>query len=415
MARSKVWGATAAVVVTLVGLLMSACSSSAGSSVADPSTPLKLGMIVPVGASVDYAEAVAAAKGAARAVNAAGGVNGHPIEIDFCNGPLDPNKETACVRQLINDKVVATVGNATYTSEKTADELFARAGIAQVGNWASGVSERDPNSYLFFGGQTYANAGQIYAAAKWGGKRVGVVRLDYPYTAPYPDFYRNACVQLGCQVVSTTVIPSNSATDLAPYASQLLSGNPDVIVPDLGPLIAPLLKTMNQLGYKGKMISQDSNINTKSFLAQPADVQNQYIVTTPFPPPSAGDQFPGIKQFLADMQAEKAAGNSDAPTGTAYSQTPTMDAYVAVKVFAKIAGDARASDAASFKKAIDAAKNVDLLGLTQPWTPSQVLFDKLPRASLDSWYFYTIGNGQQRLLNTQPVQVNDIVKTAYAG
>ena len=62
--------------------------------------------------------------------------------------------------QMISKKMVAMVGNAIYTAEKDADQLFAKAGIAQIGNYASGISESDPNSYLFFGGQTYANAGQ---------------------------------------------------------------------------------------------------------------------------------------------------------------------------------------------------------------------------------------------------------------
>jgi ABC-type branched-subunit amino acid transport system substrate-binding protein len=416
-------------VLAAVALAMAGCSSSSksggggssaagGASAAASSgsgggasgTPIKLGITVPIASVVDYGEAVSAAKGAARAINAAGGVNGHPLVIDSCNGGLDPNKETACVRKLISDKVAATVGNAIYTSEKTSDELFKKAGIAQIGNYASGISETDPNSYLFFGGQTYANAGQIYAATKWAGKKVGVVRLDFPYTAPYFDFYRKACQSLGCTVVSTAVIPSNEVTDFSTYASQLLKGNPDVIVPDLGPLILPLLKALNQLGFKGKMVMQDTNATTKAFQGQPASVQQQYIISSPFPPPSTADKFPGIKQFLKDMEAEKASGDSLAPTYTTYSQTATMDAYIAVYAFKEIASQAKAYDAGSFKKAIDSAKDVDLLGLTKPWTPSQVLDPKLPRASLDSWYFYKIVDGAPSLLQSETVAVTDIVK-----
>lgn len=407
--------------VAIVALVAAACGDDAkksstggsGSSTASAS-PIKLGIAVPIRSHVDYSEAVAAAKAAARAINAKGGVDGHPIEIVECNTTLNPTKEQACARQLISDKVAATVGNANYTAEQAVADLYRNAGIAQVGNYPSGISETDANSSLFFGGQVYANAGQAYAASQWGGKRIGVVRLDFPYTKPYPDHYKNQCEQLGCEVVSVAVVPSNDTADLSPYASTLLRGQPDVIVPALGPLIIPLLKTMDQLGYKGKIVAQDTNFTTKNFHAQPQELKDRYIISTPFPPPFATDKFPGMQQFLDEMEAEKGAGNADAPTYSNYSQTATMNAWLGVHAFAKVAADADAYDAASFKQAIDKAHEIDLMGLTPKWDPSKVNFDKLPRASLDAWYFYTLVGGEPKLLNEQLVQVTDLVKTAFS-
>jgi ABC-type branched-subunit amino acid transport system substrate-binding protein len=416
-----------------VALMLSACSSSAksggqgasgqGASLPAGSSgsagkqatgsPIKLGIAVPIKATVDFSDAVAAAKGAARAVNAAGGVNGHPIDIVSCNTGLDPNKEQACARQLVSDKVAATVGSANYTAEKAVDDLMRNAGIPQLGDTPAGISETDPNSYLFWGGQSYANAAQTYGAQKWGGAKVAEVRLDYPWTAPYPAQYKKQCAQLGCRIVSEAVIPSNNATDLSPQAAQLVRGNPDILVPNLGPLQAPLLTAMNHLGYKGKIISQDSAVTAKNFFAQPTSVQDQNILITPFPPPFAQDKFPAMKQYVTEMQAEKAAGDGDAPSNFNYSNAVTTSAWMAVHVFAQVAAAAKAYDAASFKKAINSTKGVDLLGLGT-WNPTNVLFDKLPRASLDTWYFYTFVNGQPKVLNDTPVAVTDLVKAAFA-
>lgn len=404
-------------------LALSACSSSSTSSSSGTSgtssgsassTPITLGIIVPIHAVVDYSEAVSAAKGAVRAINAAGGVNGHKLVLLTCNSALLPTTEQACDRQMIAAHPAAMVGNALYTAEGFGDSAFRAAGIAQIGNYPSGVSETDPNSYLFFGGQTYANAGQLYAAPKWAGNTVGVVRLDFPYTAPYTAFYTKACPTIGCKVVSSTVIPSNSVTDFSTYASQLLAGHPQVIVPDLGPLIIPLMATLDQLGYTGKIIAQDTNFTTKNFLAQPQKVQDQYIISTPFPPPFA-TQVQGIKMFLSEMAAEKAAGDAGAPTYTNYSQTATMDAWLAVHTFAEIASQAHAYDAASFKKAIDAAHDVNTYGLTPPWNPNHVNFPPLPRASNDSWYYYIENNGSPKLLNTSSVAVTPIVEAGWTG
>lgn len=414
--------AIAAAAVSLA-LAASACSSS-GSSSGSTSTssgsdaasgsPLKIGIIVPEKSTVDYTEAVSAAKGAVRAINAKGGVNGHPLVLLTCNSALLPTTEQACDRSMIAAHPAAMVGNALYTAEGFGDSAFRAADIAQIGNYPSGVSETDANSYLFFGGQTYANAGQVYGAQKWVGDKVGVVRLDFPYTAPYTAFYKKACPSLGCNVVSSTIIPSNSVTDFSSYAAQLLAGHPNVIVPDLGPLIIPLMAGLDQLGYTGKIVAQDTNFTTKNFLAQPQKVQDQYIISSPFPPPFAS-QVQGIKMFQSEMQAEKEAGDTDAPTYTNYSQTATMDAWLAVHVFAEIAGQAKAYTAASFKQAIDAARNVNTFGLTTPWDPSKVNFTPLPRASNDTWYFYIENGGSPKLLNTTPVAVTNIVKNGWTG
>lgn len=407
--------------VMAMTLVASACSSSGGgtasagtaSATSAAGSPIKLGIIVPVGTpAVNDIAAVSAARGAARAINASGGVDGHPLSIVFCNSDLNPNQDHACALQMINDHVAATVGNAIYTTEAESDLLFRKAGIAQIGNWASGVSESDPNSYLLWGGQNYDNAAQVYGGLKWVGTKVGLVRLAFPYTAAYFTWYDKAIPAQGGQIVSTTVTPSNTVSDYAPYAAQLVKGDPQVVLPDLGYTIVPLTQAMDELGWNGKVVMQDTNFTPQEYGALSPKLQSQIITTSPFPPPFASSKFAGVKEFLRDMEAEKAAGDSNAPTG-GYSTTTTWDAYLAVRVFAEVAGPAHAFDAASFKKAIDSAKNISLLGLAPPWNPSEVGFAKLPRANQDSWYFYTYVDGKGTLLNTTPVAVISIVEAGF--
>jgi branched-chain amino acid transport system substrate-binding protein len=417
--RAPFWrGALALAAVAGLGTL-AACGSSAGGSSASGSSasasksPIKIGIAVPIKSVVDFSESVAAAKGAARAVNKAGGVDGHPLQIVACNTQLNPNQELSCARTLIGDHVAATVGDSDYTNEKTANALYRSAGVAQIGDTPAGFSESDPNSYLFWGGQNYVNAAEIYAAAKWGGGKVGTVRLDDPFTAPVPAFWKAACQAEGCQIVSQAVVPSNTVTDYSPYAEQLVSGHPSVIAADLGPGLQPLMTALDQLGYTGQVADQDTNLTARNFLSQAAKVQDQYINIAPFPPPFASSQFPGIKQYLSEMQAERAAGDASAPGYLNDSQATTMDAWLGVHVFAEIAGPAHATDATSFKAAIDKATDVSLLGLAPNWDPTKVDLARLPRVSLDAWYFYTYVNGKPKLLNTKPAAMTDLVKKAF--
>src|SRR5262245_50409513 len=143
MSRQRHWYVKAAVALLAAAVLtLSACTSSGNSSSGGTSagggtgntasgTPLKIGIQLPIKAVVDYSEAVSAAQGAVRAINAAGGVDGHPLQLETCNTQLNPTQEQACARKMISDKVVAMVGNANYTAEQTVNDLFKAAGIAQ--------------------------------------------------------------------------------------------------------------------------------------------------------------------------------------------------------------------------------------------------------------------------------------------
>jgi branched-chain amino acid transport system substrate-binding protein len=412
------------VILAVIGLfapVVTACSSSgssSGSGSSADSSPINLGIITDVDtAGTDHSDVLAAAKGAVRAVNKAGGVNGHPLKLLFCNENLEPNQAEACVRQMVSGHVAAMVGNTIYTAEQYADETFRAAGIAQLGNTADGISEHDPNSYMLDGGQTFANGGQIYGASTLAGKRIAYVGIALPFTAPYLAFYRKACVSLGCQIVSTATVPSETATDFAPEAAALMQGKPQVVVVDVGLGIIPLLRTMDQLGYTGKVVIQDANFTTKNFFAQACAQQRQFVLQSTYPPPFLAANDPGLKEYTKDMQAEKAAGDSAAPDYTKFFDSFDMNAYLAVKAFAEVASTAHAYDAASFKKAINAARNIDILGLKPPWNPNDSLFAQLPRVNRDQYFYYTTNScsspAPKVLGSTTTGAVTKVVKAAY--
>ncbi len=142
------------------------------------------------------------------------------------------------------------------------------------------------------------------------------------------------------------------------------------------------------------------------------DATSMMLWVSPFPPIALADRYPGLKQFLADMDAEKAAGDKDAPVSRDYVRGLTLDGYFSVIAAARIATQAKATNAASFKKAIDAAQNIDLGGVMPPWTPGKSVSKGVPRASNGTFYFYTDANGQVKLADPQPV---DVTRTVDAG
>ena len=50
------------------------------------------------------------------ALNDSGGINGHPLKLEQCDSKGDPNTEVECAKKMVNDKVVATLGDGTFYS-----------------------------------------------------------------------------------------------------------------------------------------------------------------------------------------------------------------------------------------------------------------------------------------------------------
>ena len=79
-----------------------------------------------------YPEGQTAIEAAAMSLNAAGGINGHPIQVAACNDQGDPNVAAQCARQAVSDGDVAVLGSYSQNAGQVLPILQA-ANIAYVG------------------------------------------------------------------------------------------------------------------------------------------------------------------------------------------------------------------------------------------------------------------------------------------
>ena len=103
----------------------------------------------------------AGAQARVEAINADGGINGHPIELIECDSNLDPNQEKACIDQAIAEQVSAVVSSSIFFTPLTSLE---EAGIPFIG--AQGITPdqlSNPISYPFSGVQGWFQ-GQVAIA-----------------------------------------------------------------------------------------------------------------------------------------------------------------------------------------------------------------------------------------------------------
>ncbi|HEX4259131.1 MAG TPA: ABC transporter substrate-binding protein [Streptosporangiaceae bacterium] len=413
LARRKAVIPLAGVVASAIAL--SACSSgtSAGNTSAGTagasSSLVKLGIVTDVGnPGANFADEVAAARAAVRGVNRRGGIDGHQVQLVFCNEDINPNQAQACVREMISDKVMATVGDEIVSDEEGADKLLSAAGIPSVSPESYSYDAQDPNSYLIAPGQEFLNAAQAEAAVKYGGKRVGLLRVDVPTTVPYVPALQKALTRLG-GVYAGQAVTAESTIDFSPYAAGLMHDKADVVTTDTNEAAATqIFKTMASLGFSGKeVVAADAlQLSTVKSLGSLA---SRLIFVSPFPPASAAAEYPGMKQFNEDMAAELAAGDKSAANYQVFDRGIALEAYFGVIAIQKIADQAKVSDSAGLKKTLDSAKNVDLGGVIPPWTPNKSISKVIPRASNDAMYISVWSGGKLKLLTDKPIAVASLV------
>ena len=162
-------------------------------------------------------------------VNAAGGINGRPLELVVCNDELDPNKASACVQQAVQDGVVALVGGLSVF-EPIVFPLLQTSGIPWVG---ASTSTDFSTPILFPVGADGATAfSAIGAAAIETGCKNPAVLISASGSPA-----NTAAIRAGIEVAGGTVAVElqTNGPDLAPLIESALAANADCIASGVSP------------------------------------------------------------------------------------------------------------------------------------------------------------------------------------
>lgn len=159
-------------------------SAPSGSGSASPSgTPVSVGVVCScTGPYADNFAAVGKTVHAwADSVNAAGGINGHPVNLDFKDDAGNPGNSATAAKALISDHV-AVILDATLLSQVWTKDA-ADAHIPVVGgDLTSPIFYTDPNAYPAGGTIDYTAYADIMTAKQAGAKNLGVI-----YCSEVPD------------------------------------------------------------------------------------------------------------------------------------------------------------------------------------------------------------------------------------
>jgi ABC-type branched-subunit amino acid transport system substrate-binding protein len=352
-------------------------------------------------------ELISAANAAADAINAAGGINGKKLVIDACDDKGNANGAALCGRQFVTDKVVADVGDQTFFSDKVNAPLLA-AGISRIGPTALGATEyTQPNNYPLNGGAVVMFQGAVKDAADHGKKTLYVLYQEAEGASTIPSLVQPFATSLGMEWKGKTGIPPE-ATDMAPYVTAAINSGADAVLTTFAPpTTEAIAKTAVQLGAKFTLATLAEALDDDVIAAVGKDqplIQNA-LLSSPFPPITA-TQIAGIAQFKKEMDAREASGDKHASAAT---RSHVLSAWVAVHAFADIAKSITGPiDAASVTAAVKATKDLPVMDLMPPWTPTNKASAMLPSISNGAgWYIKVNSDGKQELDNPNYQQILD--------
>ncbi|MDQ1423280.1 MAG: branched-chain amino acid transport system substrate-binding protein [Acidimicrobiaceae bacterium] len=157
-----------------------------------------------------------------------GGINGHPVKVDYCHLDVTPESSVNCANQFVEKNVVLAVQGVDVAAD-AALPILKQAGIAEVGFFAFSPAMNKAKGDAFF--TLFANednyAGDLYTQQKLGAKSEAVVMADLPTSHSLDtDVIQPTAKKLG---MTATAYYYPTTTDWTTFAATVLAKSPDAV------------------------------------------------------------------------------------------------------------------------------------------------------------------------------------------
>lgn len=303
-------------------------------------------------------------------VNARGGLAGRPLKIVICTDKNDPNVSTQCAQKAVDDKAIAAIAT-TAAGGTQAYDIWKAAGIASVCDSYFGQDQfTAANAFPCNAGTFVPVAASAAAVTFFKQPNVLVTTIDVPAGRGFPPLINGVVAPVGGKVTAEVYIPF-TATDLAPYAAQLV-GQKGVLnegnTVDIG---IRLGKELLRQGFDQPVLYNGTTWDAKIISDNFGSPTNAYL-DTGYDLDSAG-----YKMFDADMTKYA----PDEPRRIGALLTP----WLAANILANIAPHLPDISAKSILDYFNTTTSIDTFGVTtQPLNftvPNKALGGAMARVS----------------------------------
>jgi ABC-type branched-subunit amino acid transport system substrate-binding protein len=388
----------AAIGITAVAVAaLAACSSSGGSGTGSGASKsgdtIKLMAIGELSSPfLNFPELVTGAQAGINEVNAAGGVNGHKIQLLSCNSQADPNVAASCARKAVSEKVSAVVGMWSLEGDAIMP-ILAAAKIPAIASLA--LSPADLTSPVSFpvGTGPVSNIGLVMTMPGYQDcKHPAVLAINVPVSQKSATLIKKLYAKLNIDTKIVSV--DGGATDIRPQVASLLSGGTDCVFPSVSQTIGiNLVKVVGDSGQKVK-ISQFTTVAPVASLRQiGAAAQGMYA--------SSQYQMPGTSAAGDKFSNAMTAADPKAPQDDAAEA-----AYTGVLIFAQVTKSLTDFSAPKVLDALNNAKNIDVGTIAPiPSFPADSGIPGAPRMFVTKLYSYVFEGADFKLVAPDPVDV----------
>jgi branched-chain amino acid transport system substrate-binding protein len=165
-------------------------------------------------------------------INAAGGVNGHPVELIVRDDLGTPDGAKSVDGELINSSVVAIIGPATSDQALAALEVTNPARMVMISPTVSSPLFSGKDDYFFMIMASNSVRAQAFAQHIYLHRNMTRIAAIYDtdnaaYTQTYLESFAEKYESLGGMVVAQANFSSMTQPDFTPLLSQLRASNPD--------------------------------------------------------------------------------------------------------------------------------------------------------------------------------------------
>lgn len=325
--RSRI--AVASIALCALSALAACSSGGSGQSKVDglSGSPIKIGVPTVENSQIYTSPEVRpAAEAAVAAVNAAGGIHGHPLVAVICDGQLSPTQEGQCSQEWAHDGVAAVTGGVTPVG--TGASLLKSAGIPWIdGTLGTSAEVASPDVFGVGAAGPGTTAGMAKALASAGATKTGILTCAESSCDSTVAEFDYGASKNGLAAPEAFRVP-NATVDYSSVIAQVLQSH----VNGLAMLYTPngsdqIITQLRQAGYKGVIAGNATAFTSTTLANLPARYSaGLRIVYTAVP--GTDTQNPEIKALAAAMKKTRPA----APVSDL-----AVDTYASIKIFAKIA------------------------------------------------------------------------------
>lgn len=345
--------------------------------------PLTIGIMTvfesPVLSLEDQAIALEAS---ADAFNARGGANGACIEVVACDDGADFDRALACVRELEDAGVVATVNDQGSTAQAEVSAAMAAAGIPRVGSNVVSDDWGDPNAYPLDASGTGVTFLMPAALVAEGIDDVGIIRVDLPEAAALVGLYEGLFPDTSFPV--DVPVPGGT-TDYTQFILAAEDGGVGGVILPLGEQEAvQVIRAGQQLGTDLRIaasLGTFSHTNVADF----GEIADQTVFVGPFPPATA--DVPVYEVLRADL-----AASGEEALQPLNLKTSPMRSWIALYALLWMIRDAALTEFSgeSITAMLQQAEDVPMLDIFggEDWTPDRNREGLWMRVGIDTWFNY---------------------------